>query len=226
MIVTLDTFEISNGVDRTLRVLGNDTFTLTQQTDEELLLRDGWPTFFPDRASRLIPLSYEVTFPACVSLAAALQQARQIPVLCPKGGTLTEEWGATLITYEAAKVDSITARRLGVTNVFTFNLSAVNPEASVALSPLAKLSMSYIANLPLIVSLTGGGSTSLNGQVTADVAVGLTAFITPTIGGLVVPKHFRLIAASTAENTDPAAGLLVVRPLDYDSGDPKVWVEC
>lgn len=225
MIVTLAGFEIANGIDRTLRVLGNDSFSLTQTTDEELLLRDGWPTFFTARASRVIPLTYEVTFPACDSLAAALLQARQIPATCPKGGTLTEQLGATLITYASAKVESIRAERRGVSNQFTFQLSATDPDTA-ALSPLAQMNSTYVANLSAITGLTGGGATKLDGYVTTDVPVGFTAVILPDVGGVIVSRTFRLIAGTTAENTDPSAGALVVRPDDYNaSTNAKVWVQ-
>jgi hypothetical protein len=105
----------------------------------------------------------------------------------------------------------------------TFNLPEDDPPAQI---PPAQMDARYVANLHTITGLTGGTATDLDGYTTTDVAAGFTAFILPTIGGVVQPKTFRLIAGTTAENTDPTAGLLVVRPDDYHaSTNAKVWVE-
>lgn len=226
MIVTLDTFEIANGYDRTAQVLGEDSFTLTQDTQTETMLRGEWPVFFHSRAARTIPLRYQVAFPPCASIAAALLEARQIPLTCPRGGELIEQHGATAITFSDARVTSIEVVRRGLSNQFTFALEAINP-SSGELSTLALMDSRYVANLNSITGLTGGTATDLDGQTTTDVSVGFTCFITPTIGGLVVPKHMRLVAGTTAENADPLAGPLVIRPDDYHaSTNAKVWVEC
>jgi len=229
MIIKLDDFEIANGDDRTLRVLGEESVTLQQRTQVETPSRAAWPVAFPDRAMRSIPLSYDVTFPPCASLEAALLQSRTIATTCPKGGILTEQHGSQLISYAAAWITSIQVKRMGVTNQFTFSLEATDPDTQT-LSPLAMLNPSYVANLPLITALTGGGATDLDGQITADVEIGFCAFITPTLAGLAQPKHMRLIAdpdpGVTVGNADPAAGTLIVIPADYDeSTNAKIWTE-
>lgn len=225
MEVIFDSFTISDDVSLFLKVLDTESLSLRQETQTAVRARAEWPTFFSARASRSIPLVYPVAYPPCASIEEAFEEARTVLATCPRGGELTEQIGTTLITYADAKLDDIEVRRMGVTNFFTFRLTAVNP-STTALSPLAAMNANYVANLPLITTLTGGTSTALDGQVTTDVAVGFTALVLVTINGVAQPKHFRLIAGTTAENTDPTAGVLVVRPDDYHaSTNAKVWVE-
>jgi len=226
MIVTLNSsFVICNGTDLTLPVMDTETLSLTQDTQVAQYVRASWPTFFHSRASQTIPLVYPVTYPPCATVEAAVLQSRQILAQCPKGGVLTEQSGSTLITYADAKLDGIDVMRRGLTNLFTFKLTATDPDTAT-LSTLAAMDARYVFNFSAITGLTGGGSTKLDGFITADVTVGCSALITPVIGGLTIPKTFRLIAGTTAENTDPSAGPLVVRPDDYNgSTNAKIWVD-
>lgn len=226
MLVTLDTFAIANGTDRALQVLGEESFGLRQTTQTAVRARGEWLTGFYSRASRSIRRSYVVQFPPCASLQEAFEESLTIPLTCPRGGLLTEQVGAFEVTYADAWIDGeITVQRRGVSNLFTFPLTAINP-STATLSTLAQMDKRYIANLNTITGLTGGTATDLDGLVTTDVAVGFTAFVLATNGGVTQPKHFRLIAGTTAENTDPTAGLLVVRPDDYHAvSNAKVWVE-
>lgn len=230
MIVTLADFAIADGVNRLAKVVGQDSLTMQQQTQVSQPVRATWPQMFPSRATRLIQLSYTVTWPPCSSYAAALLESRQVPVLCPRGGALVEYHDGQEISFEQAIVDSIAVVRMGVTNQFTFALRAKNP-TPLTISPLARMDARYIANLSSITDLTGGDSvTDLDGQVTVDVEVGFTAFLLVSIGGVVQPKHFRLVAdpapGVTTTNTDPTAGALVVLPIDYDEvTNAKIWVE-
>ncbi len=126
-IVKLGSFEIANGFDRLSQVIESESYQLTQQTGVTANVRAAWPVAFPDRALRSLPLSYHVAFPPCSSMEAAQLEARTIPLLCPKGGVLTEDLDGLLITFPQAWIESIAVERLGVTNVFTFSLHAVNP---------------------------------------------------------------------------------------------------
>jgi len=228
MIVTLNSsFVICNGTDLTLPVMDTETLSLTQETQVAQYVRAAWPTFFHSRASQTIPLVYPVTYPPCASVAAAVLQSRQILAQCPKGGVLTEQSGSTLITYADAKLDGIDVMRRGLTNLFTFKLTAVDPDTNTTLSTLAQLNMNYIANLYAITGLMGGGSTKLDGYTTTDVSVGFTAFLPALlISSVAVPKMMQLVTGTDAENTDPAAGLIIVRPDDFhSSSNPKVWKE-
>lgn len=227
MIVTLDsTYQIANGVDRLARVLAEDSFAVRQETQQTTRSRAEWITGFHSRAARSVPLRYIVTFPPCASLEAAYAQARNIPLTCPKGGVLTEEIGSTLTTFEDAWIEGeIGVDRIGVTNVFTFNLTAINPATTASI--LSQYNMNYVANLFAITGLTGGGSTKLDGYTTTDITVGFTAFLPALlIGGVAVPKMMQLVTGTDAENADPTAGLLIIRPDDFHaSSNPKVWQE-
>lgn len=234
MTVTLDsTFEIANGQDRLAQVLADDSGSLSQETQTAVRGRAEWVTAFHSRAVRQIPLVYVVTFPACESEEAAFLQARTIPAQCPRGGVLVEQMGATLITYEDAWINgAITWQRTGVRNVFTFPLMAINPDVvTLELSPLAAMDSRYIANFHHhagihITGLTGGGEHDLDSLVTADVGLGFAAHMWVTVDGVVMPKVMTLVAGDDATNTDPGAGRMVVRPLDFDEDtNAKIWVE-
>lgn len=229
MTITFDsTFVIANGVSRTAKILNEEGFTLEQNTQTTVRARGEWTVGFPDRASRSIPRRYTVVHPPCASLAAAIAEAVNIPATCPKGGTLVEVYGATTITFAQAWLKNISVTRRGITNQFTYDLVATNPDST--LSPLASMSINNVINRYAITGLSGGGATKLDGETTADLDVGYVLFITPTIGGLVIPKHFKLITdpdpGVTAENTDPDAGPLIVIPDDYNaSTNAKIWVD-
>lgn len=126
-LIKLNDFEIANGFSRIHQVLEDESWTLSQETDEDLALRAAWPTYFPDRAVQRVPLSYVVMWPECEDLAAAALQARVVPFTTPKGGVLIEELDGTRITYAAAKKVSVTVLRIGIRNQFTTVLEAVNP---------------------------------------------------------------------------------------------------
>jgi hypothetical protein len=230
MLVTLTsgstTFDIANGASATLDVVSDDTWELTQQTQTTQRARADWLAAFPDRASRSIPLSYRVIMAPCASLAAAFEQARQLPAQCPKGGTLVELLGSTEITYASAWLDSIRVERMGVTNILTYQFTATDP-AAATLSRLAQMDDRYLAVLKDIAGLTGGTSADLDSLTTTDVADGFTAFLPRLlIGSVATPKHFTLTTGTDAEQTDPTAGLLIVRPDDYHaSTNAKVWKE-
>jgi hypothetical protein len=225
MTVTLEDFYIVNGDDRTLQLESEETLSLKQTTQVVPPSRAAWVVAFPDRASRSIDLVYKVLFPPCESLAAALMQSRSIWAQCPRGGVLVETHDAVQVTYAQAWITGIQPERMGVRNAFTFSLLATNPNTAT-LSTLAKMNRDAVNNLKDVTGLTGGGTTNLDGYATADVALGFVAFITPNIGGFAQAKHFRLITGTTATNTDPAAGTLVVRPTDYDGAtNPRIWIE-
>lgn len=134
MKVTLEDFEIANGYDRTLQVLGEESLSMKQQTQTAPPMRASWSVAYPSRANRSIDLSYTVTFPPCDSLEAALMESRMIPASSPNGGTLVEYHSGVRITYEKAWIVDVQVQRLGVTNRFTFSLSAINPTAESLLA--------------------------------------------------------------------------------------------
>lgn len=127
MNITLGTFEIANGDDRTAQVLSEETVTMQQRTQVEVPSRAAWAVAFPERASRTIPLTYQVTCPPCETYEDALLQSRSLPASCPAGGVLVEYHNGVRITYASAWVNDIQARRTGVSNAFTFGLLATNP---------------------------------------------------------------------------------------------------
>lgn len=128
MNVTLEAFEIANGVDRTTQVLATEEFALRQETQVSRPSRAAWIRGHHSRAARSIALSYPVTFPPCESQEEAVLQSRQIPIQCPRGGELVEYYGGIRNTYADAWIEGdIQVMRIGVTNRFTFNLTAVDP---------------------------------------------------------------------------------------------------
>lgn len=129
MTVNLPDFAIANGEDRTLQVLSEESLALQQQTQSTVPFRSPWARGFPDRAQRSIALSYKVTFPPCDTLEDALMQSRLIPVQCPKGGVLVEYHAGVRITYSQSWVNAVNVERMGVTNRFSYDLTAVNPTA-------------------------------------------------------------------------------------------------
>lgn len=88
------------------------------------------------------------------------------------------------------------------------------------------MNQKYVANLPAITGMTGGGASNLDGLTTLDVTPGLTVFVCVTVSGVTRGVHFRLTAATTAENTNPESGPLIIRPDDYNAdSNAKVWAE-
>ena len=218
-------FELSNERTQLLRLADRQRLALQQQTQVVDRARAAYPTAFPDRASTRFSFSIPVTFPPCATEELAFYESLIVPTQCPAGGVLSCEFGSTVITYSQAWRESIDVVPLGLTNRFTFNFTAVNPDATR--SALALLNMNYVANLYTITGLTGGGSTNLDGKVTTDVTVGFTAFLPNLlISSVAVPKMMHLVSGTDAENADPSAGLLIIRPDDYHaSTNAKVWKE-
>lgn len=224
MTITLGEFIIANGDDRTLQVLSEESVDMVQQTQVATLSRDDAPTAFPEHAVRSIPLSYDVKFPPCASLEAALLQSRSVPAACPKGGVLVEVHEGTQITYAQAWVTSIRVEREGVSNRFTFSLTATRPDITTP-SYLALMNINEVANLYAITGLVGGTeNVDLDWYPTVDVLPGFQMDIFVPIGGLDQLATFRLYAGTDATNTDPDAGPVIVRPADYNgSTNAKVW---
>lgn len=209
-------YYIANGTDRTCQIAAAETFTLKQATPSAQRARAAAPTYFPDRATRMVPLVYPVTFPPCSSIEEAYAQARNVPLQCPKGGTLVETVGSYSTTFSQAVVVDITPQRLGVTNTFIFSLEAVNPSVA-ELSPLALMDQRYLGVLLNITGLTGGTAGKLDAEVTADVAAGL--WVKFLIGA--EPQEWQLIAGTDAEDADGG----IVRPDDYDPDtNAKIWI--
>ncbi len=218
-------FTISDGIGRLYQTVERLGVDLKQTTQVAQSMRSAWPRAFPDRATRELSFELPVIFPPCASLDAAFVQAQDIPVQCPNGGVLTGQLDAELRTYSQAWINDVRVEPLGVRNKFIFAISAINP-TSTTLSLLAQMDSRYVANLSAITGLTGGGSTNIDALVTVDVPVGFVAFCSPVIRGIAQPKHFKLTAIATAQNLDPTAGALKVRPLDYDATtNIKFWIE-
>lgn len=127
MMITLGSFVIVNGDDRTLQVDSEETIELTQETQVASPMRSSWKVAFPDRAVSSMPLSYVVTFPPCPTLSLAFFQSRQIIAQCPNGGTLVEYLDGEITTYSQVWRKSVSCERMGLTNQFTFDFEAVNP---------------------------------------------------------------------------------------------------
>lgn len=220
----LTAFALTDGVDRTCRTLEELRSTLRQTTQVVTPSRAAWPVAFPDRASRALSFTLPVMFPPCATYELAFEQALQVPLECPRGGVLTGLLGGTLVTYSQAWMDSIEVTTLGVTNHFSFNLSAVNPSVSIP-SPLALMDPRYVANFSTITGLVGGTAADLDSLVTADVLPGFQMDLFVAIGALNQLATFRLFEGTDATNTDPDAGPVIVRPLDYDgTTNAKVWM--
>ena len=129
MTITLGDFEIANGDDRTAQVLGEEGMELTQETQTASPTRAAWKVSVWPRATRSLQRAYKVTFPPCDSLEDAVLQSAMIPVQCPAGGVLVEYHAGNRITYADAWIKGIHSDRIGVTNVFSFELECVNPTA-------------------------------------------------------------------------------------------------
>jgi len=219
-------FEIANGHDRTARVAEFLRGSLAQITQETQRCRALWVTGFPERASRVFDLPVPVVFPSCETHEAALMQAVTVPVSCPRGGVLALASGAESVSFSQAWLSSVTFENLGVRNLFTFSFRVIDPSVTT-FSTLAQMDSRYIANLSAITGLTGGGATKLDGLTTTDVSVGFCTFLPAlVIGSVATPKMMHLVTGTDAENADPAAGVIIIRPDDYDgSTNAKVWRE-
>lgn len=218
-----DIFMIADGVSRAYQCLGRLSMDLRQTTQVATPSRAQWPVAFPGRASRTLSFDLPVTYPPCATLEEAFAQALDVPVQCPRGGELIGLLGTTQRSYAQAWVEAAHVDTIGLTNVFNFSITAVNP-TTATLSPLALLDMRYIANLHAITGLTGGGATNLDGLVTLDVLPGFQTQVFVAIGGLDQLATFRLFEGTDATNTNPDSGPVIVRPVDYhESTNAKVW---
>lgn len=176
--------------------------------------------------------SIEIIFrpPPAVSYDAAAESLSLYFAGLPQQGDLVLTNGSLARTFPAACLEAFTPPpRTGISLEFPLKFVA-GAVTYQTLSPLALMDSRYVANLAVITGLTGGTAADLDALVTADVAVGFVAFVTPTIAGIAQPKHFRLITdpdpGVTVTNTDPTAGALIVRPLDYDEDEnAKIWSE-
>jgi hypothetical protein len=73
--------------------------------------------------------------------------------------------------------------------------------------------------LPDVIGMTGGGSTKLDGYVTAGVTVGLVVALVDANAGSPIWRAYQLTAATTAESAPS-----IIRPDDYaTSTNEKVW---
>lgn len=214
-------FAISDGVSRIHQTLGRLGVGMQQNTQVEQPSRAAWPVAFPDHATRTLSFELPVTFPPCASYEAAFQQSLDIPVQCPRGGVLTGLIGADQRTYAQAWINAISVEPLGVTNQFTFNITAVNP-SSATLSRIALMDPRYPNILTSMTGLTGGGTGKLDAQVTTDVAVGrMVDFYLDNGSGVLLP-HRWVLMPWTDETEDAADGRVL--PDDFHATtNPKFW---
>lgn len=208
------------------RVLGPMALTMNQQTPTTTRLRADFLTGFKSRGTRAFSFNLSVTMPPCASLEDAAIELFQHPINCPKGGILDLEEGSQRVRFATAWLQGdIIATSMGLTNLFTFPFQANEPDVTT-LSPLAQMDSRFVLNLPAITGLTGGTSSKLDSLVTTDVDTGTIIFVLITLSSIVTPKHFQLVAGADAEQADPDAGLIVIRPEDYHgTTNAKVWKE-
>ncbi len=127
MIVTLEGFAISDGVDRAARVVGERGMDMTQSTQEAVMVRAEWPTWFHSRAVRRYDFAFEVTFPSLASSEAAEEEAHDFCATLPKGGELVIVVDGTQTSYARAVVRSATVNTVGVRNSVMLQISAAEP---------------------------------------------------------------------------------------------------
>lgn len=109
-------------------------------------------------------------------------------------------------------IDHIEDNELGSSARTKINaaIDAVN-DAAAAIPP--------VENRYTLVGLTGGGSTKLDGIVTAGVAVGKVVVVTLLVGSNVVFYVYRLITSTLAESAP-----FNIRPDDYNgTTNTKIW---
>lgn len=120
-------FEISNGEDRIHRVAGEDRGAMQQSTPLVVYSEDDAPTGLLDQSVRSEALTLDVSFPECASAEEAFLQARVIKAQCPTGGTLRGILNGTGVDFAQAVINQITHERIGVRNLFSFQLTAMRP---------------------------------------------------------------------------------------------------
>ena len=231
MTVTFDGVILADGEARTMRVASGLAPSGELAVDVLEFLRADWAEPVA-RGNRVMTLPMVIEFPACGTFEEALLESLMYFANLPDEGTLVITHGAESVTYSAAVCSRCSQLQAieGLSNGVQLTFVCGEP-VNATLSPLALLNMSYVANLHAIVGLTGGGATKLDGQVTADVSVGFTAFLPLLlISSVAVPKMMHLITdldpGVTTENADPSAGLVIIKPDDYHATtNPKLWVE-
>lgn len=121
-----------------------------------------------------------------------------------------------LFTLQIRKTDaSGNYETLGLLPVFVANRVLTGDADSVS----AQLPYGIIP-MPSITSLTGGGSTALDGITTTDKPAGYTVLLSYSR----IPQTWQLYAGTDAENV--SATPAIVRPDDYNgSSNAKVWVQ-
>jgi hypothetical protein len=124
------TFELANGVDRTARVLGDESWQWNQATPETTRTRAAWATFFPARATRRIDADLFVTFPQSSDAEAAFTLAHELAATLPTGGTMEVTLGETTVTYAQFVPRAWSAERIGVHVGLRLSLTAVNPDVA------------------------------------------------------------------------------------------------
>lgn len=127
MIVTLNSFAIADGINRSARVVGQRGMDMTQDTQETILVRDAWPTWFTDRAVRRIEFTFEVTFPQVASAEAAEEEAHDFIASLPNGGELVITVDGTETSYARSVVRSARVDTTGVTNRVNVAITAAEP---------------------------------------------------------------------------------------------------
>lgn len=129
MIITLDeTFELSNGVERTARIVSEESWQWSQTTPETVRVRAAWATFFPARAVRSIEADLLITFPTAADDEEAFTLAHELADALPTGGTMTVTLGETTITYTQFIPRTWKPERIGVHVGLRLQLAAVNPD--------------------------------------------------------------------------------------------------
>lgn len=129
MIILFDsTFELSNGVDMSARLLGEESWDWQQQTPEEVYVRMAYATFFPSRAVREVTATLFITFPQAANDEAAFTLAHELAASLPTGGTLEVTLGEQTVTFSQAVPVSWKPERIGVHVGLRLTLRCVNPD--------------------------------------------------------------------------------------------------
>jgi len=123
-------FELANGVDMTARLVSDESWQWSQNTQQETYLRAAWATFFPSRATRQIEADLLITFPQAADDEAAFSLAHELAALIPAGGTMEVTLGETTVTYAQFVPRSWSPQRIGVHVGLRITLTAVNPDVA------------------------------------------------------------------------------------------------
>lgn len=143
MIVTLNSFPLSNGLDRCARVVGARDVSLSQDTPQVVPVRADAPRYFPARAVREYSLNFIVSMPPAADQAAAEAAAMAFIMDIPTGGRtadgddgliVTEDIGGTPVEttwaqWRLVSVGTIQVVGLSVAE-FTVSIMATNPTSA------------------------------------------------------------------------------------------------